>query len=335
MARYKVIQDIEADDKLLGPLSLRQFVYAGITVFFGYLGYFAIAKGALFLLPIFIFPALISGFFAFPWGKEQSTEIWALARIRFYFKPRKRIWDQTGMKDLVKITVPKKIEHNYTDGLSQAEVKSRLQALATTIDSRGWAIKNAHMSPYMTTPVFAGNTSVSSQRLIDIDSLPQELPNTETTVYDDVLDPTHNPKAQQFDAMLTENAQEKRQQLIALLQQDVPAPSTQQPVASPAVNDQQLLNTLQAAEQQVPQYSNLPTLQPLSAQQKQVPEPPVAPVQQAVPEPPQNPAPPVTPTPDAAILNLAHSNDLNISTIAREAKKEHGEEPDEVVIPLH
>ncbi len=335
MARYKVIQDIEADDKLLGPLSLRQFIYAGVTAFLGYLSYFAIAQGAIFLLIIFIPPALISAFFAFPWGKEQSTEIWALARIRFYFKPRKRIWDQTGMKDLVKITVPKRIEHNYTDGLSQAEVKSRLQALATTIDSRGWAIKNAHMSPYMTTPVFAGNAGTSSQRLIDIDTLPQELPTTETTVYDDVLDPTHNPKAQQFDAMLTENAQEKRQQLMDSLQQETTPTALPPNQPQPAANDQQLLSTLQAAQdQQVPQYSNLPTLQPLSAQQRQNPPEPVAPAPaaQAV----QNPTPPpVTPTPDAAILNLAHSNDLNISTIAREAKKEHGEEPDEVVIPLH
>ncbi len=32
MATYKVIQDIEAEDKLLGPLSLRQFIYAVIVV---------------------------------------------------------------------------------------------------------------------------------------------------------------------------------------------------------------------------------------------------------------------------------------------------------------
>ena len=29
MATYKVIQDIEAEDKLIGPLTLRQFIYAG------------------------------------------------------------------------------------------------------------------------------------------------------------------------------------------------------------------------------------------------------------------------------------------------------------------
>ncbi len=37
MATYKVLQDIEAEDKILGPLSLRQFIYGLITVFFLYL----------------------------------------------------------------------------------------------------------------------------------------------------------------------------------------------------------------------------------------------------------------------------------------------------------
>jgi hypothetical protein len=44
----------------------------------------------------------------------------------------------------------------------------------------------------------------------------------------------------------------------------------------------------------------------------------------------------VTPT-DPAILSLANNNDLNVSTIARQANKaKHGEEPpqDEVVVSL-
>ena len=40
-------------------------------------------------------------------------------------------------------------------------------------------------------------------------------------------------------------------------------------------------------------------------------------------------------TPDPAILTLANNNDLNVSTIAREAKKAKGGDSDEVVISLH
>lgn len=52
MATYKVIQDIEAEDKLVGPLTLRQFVYAGIAAVSGYLGFLMATKGAPFMLAV-------------------------------------------------------------------------------------------------------------------------------------------------------------------------------------------------------------------------------------------------------------------------------------------
>src|SRR5262245_43987443 len=99
MASYKVIQDIEAEDKLVGPLSLRQFIYAGIAALCGYLSFFSLSKGLGLLLFIFVPPMLFTGFFAFPFGRDQPTEVWALAKIRFFLKSRKRIWDQSGVKD--------------------------------------------------------------------------------------------------------------------------------------------------------------------------------------------------------------------------------------------
>src|SRR5882672_513781 len=141
MAVYKVIQDIEAEDKLLGPLTLRQFIYAGGAALFYYLTFLAVTKGAAFMSVVFLPIALIGTFFAWPWSRDQPTEIWALAKIRFYVKPRRRIWNQSGVKELVTITAPRKIQTVYTNGLTQNEVQNRLRALAETIDSRGWAIK--------------------------------------------------------------------------------------------------------------------------------------------------------------------------------------------------
>src|SRR6185437_12722766 len=134
MATYKVIQDIEAEDKLVGPLTLRQFIYAGIAALSGYLGFLFATKGAAFMLALFVPVVFVCGFFAFPWGRDQPTEIWALAKIRFMLKPRRRIWDQGGVRDLVTITAPKVVEIVRTNGLNQDEVHSRLQALADTID---------------------------------------------------------------------------------------------------------------------------------------------------------------------------------------------------------
>lgn len=50
MAVYKVLQDIEAEDKLIGPLTLRQFIYAAIGAIFLWLSYVSLTKGAAFML---------------------------------------------------------------------------------------------------------------------------------------------------------------------------------------------------------------------------------------------------------------------------------------------
>ena len=173
MAAYKVIQDVEAEDHIIGPLTLRQFIYALIAAFFGYLCFIVTVKHAAFLLVILIPPLIFFGFFAFPFGRDQPTEIWALAKIRFLFKPRKRLWNQSGIKELVTITAPKIIEKVYTNNLSSTEVKSRLQALANTLDSRGWAIKNVSSMSYFPQNI---TNSESTQRLIDLESIPKPVP---------------------------------------------------------------------------------------------------------------------------------------------------------------
>src|SRR5690348_7727037 len=152
MATYKVIQDIEAEDKLIGPLTLRQSIYGGIAAVCGYLSFVVLTKGPTLLLFIFLPPTLFAAFFAFPWGRDQSTEIWALAKIRFYLKSRRRLWDQSGIKELVTITAPKREVKRRTNELSQPEVHSRLSALASTLDTRGWAVKNVTSIPTPLTP---------------------------------------------------------------------------------------------------------------------------------------------------------------------------------------
>ncbi|HVS58453.1 MAG TPA: PrgI family protein [Candidatus Saccharimonadales bacterium] len=362
MATYKVIQDIEAEDKLLGPLSFRQFVYALIAAGCLYFCVISVMKGIPFLLAIFLPPALFTGFFAFPWGRDQPTEVWALAKIQFMLKSHRRIWDQSGVKELVTITAPKREEKNYTDGLSQVEVKSRLHALADTLDSRGWVTKNVDVNTYAQPSILANN---SSDRLIDINSMPHEVSGLDVTAADDMLDPQGNPLAQQFDQMIAAASQAHHQQLVQQLSQPQTQPSassqpTQQPPADywflnqPAqlpvipkndtmfTNDQVVLPGTDDAAASLPDasadekalaaqlkaqhnepevaYSHLRTIQPLGSK-------PAQPTQQKPPA-----ATPHQPSP--ALLELAQNNDLNISTIARQANKKEPPD-DEVVISLH
>ena len=215
MSTYKVLQDIEAEDHILGPLTLRQFIFGLIAAFFMYICFISVTKGAPLLLILFLPPALFTGFFAIPFGGDQPTELWALAKIRFYMKPRKRIWDQSGAKELVTITVPKKIEVQRTDGLSQMEVRSRLSALGATLDSRGWATKNILANPTAAQTFMPGITvSGDSDRLVPMSSMPQPVPDNDITAADDMLDAQASPLAQQFDGMLTASAEAQRARLI-------------------------------------------------------------------------------------------------------------------------
>jgi hypothetical protein len=373
MATYKVLQDIEAEDKLVGPLTLRQFIYAGICALCLYLTFLTVSKHVGFLAVLFLPVAAFTGFFAFPWGRDQPTELWALAKIRFMLKPRKRIWDQSGVKELVTITVPKQVEHQYTDGLSQTEVHSRLHALADTIDSRGWAIKNVNVNLYSQPGQLP---SQASDRLLDMSSLPQEVTSVDVAASDDMLDPQANPVAHHFNDMITAQAQSHRQQLVAQLQQDdsvaVAAPATgtsnqpaptnywflNQPTPVPGqatfVDSAVVTPGSKDEPAAVPQAVN-PTAEEAAMVEKFKAENSsmqaayghtkvVKPLsEQTAAAPPQNPAPAVPPPASnrvtakdtTAIMNLASNNDLNVATIAREANRKQGGDQDEVVISLH
>lgn len=386
MATYKVIQDVEAEDKLLGPLTFRQFVFMGIAGVSVYLMFFSWSNGIPFLIiPLLPF-AIVFGFFAFPFGKDQPTELWALARIRFLFKPRKRIWDQSGIKELVTITVPKRPDQIYTDGLSQTEVKSRLRALASTIDSRGWAIKDPTANPYITPALATINSS--QDRLISTSNLPQEVSPYGNESYTDMLDPKDNRIAQQFASMLDTNEKTHRAKLVASMQQtndtsqssntqtqdntapdywflnqDSSSPSDAQVVSPGALNnptpaatvspdeEKALVEQLKATESSAARssvYAHLPTILPLAEQErlakeaaaKKALEPPqqvdwsATDDQTPDQQPPiQQSTPTVTEQLDPAILNLSRNDDLNIETLARQAK--HAHDDDEVVISLH
>jgi hypothetical protein len=352
MATYKLIQDIEAEDKILGPLSLRQFIFALIMSFFLYLCFIFVKNGLYFMLIGGLPPALFFGFFAFPFGRDQPTELWALGKLNYYFKPRIRIWNQSGVKELITITVPKKIEHIYTNGLSQNEVRSRLSALANTIDSRGWAVKNVDSSVYAPHHM----TGPSSDRLIDISSIPQEVPGYEVVSADDILDESNNPIAQQFESMINRSTQEHRQQIINQMNSPAPAtpvvtaqqatgaaepwfinppvPVTGEPAVQ-AVGDPNaeavLSSELKAHAGATGASSNLRTLWPVDDQPAATVTTPVSP---PVGTSAVDPAQAMTPTSDPAILALANNDDLNVTTLAREAQKaKQGD--DEVVISLH
>src|SRR5690606_31590540 len=149
MATYKVPQDVEADDKLLGPFSFRQFIYL-MAAAFG----IAIAwlLGNIFL-PLFILPLPIILFFgalALPLKKDQPMEVYLAALVSFHLKPRKRIWQPDGITSLIEVTVPRTVEVQRTKDISRDEAARRLSYLADIVDTGGWAVRGVQAPPVNT-----------------------------------------------------------------------------------------------------------------------------------------------------------------------------------------
>lgn len=312
MARYKLIQDIEAEDHILGPLTLRQFIFALIAVFLFYMCYFVVSKGVAFLLVIFLPPALFFGFFALPFGRDQPTEIWALAKINFLFKNRKRVWNQSGVKELVTINVPKKIERVLTDGLSQAEVMNRLNALASTLDTRGWATR--HVETPSSTYKNPLDETADDRLLRVVDG--NEVNDYDLAPEEDVLDVDNNPLSHKFEDMIAKNADERRSKYEEMLNNSEEVDTVEDNQESSWFDNQS--DSSSEPEPQIIKRPNLENSHMRTLKKVEAPEP-------------------VTTPQDPAIINLSKSNDLNVSTLARQANMQNGGELQngEVTISLH
>lgn len=332
MAVYKVPQDVEADDKLIGPFSFRQFIYLIIAIIS-----IALAWGlAQLFIPLLIIPLPIIIFFgalALPLRKDQPMEIYLAAVISFYLKPRKRLWQPDGIQSLVEITAPKVIEIQRSKDLSQMEAQQRLSYLADIVDTGGWAVRGVGMP--------APNSAMQN----DVYYAAQQT--------EDMLD-TQGGVAQSFETMISQADTRRRQEVVDRMHQ----PQTSQPVqamAPPPIADPYATLTLATSDDAVSDphltYNPYPdsirqsVISPLGEQRAapvaQAPQAavqmPVTPVQ----EPIQQIPPPATSekvvSPD--IINLANNSDLSIETIAHEANRIHQKEEqklpeDEVVISL-
>lgn len=302
MSVYKVPQDVEAEDKLLGPFSFRQFVFLIIAV----IG-IAIAYGlSTILLPLAIIPVPIILFFgalALPLKKDQPMEVYLAAVISFMLKPKKRLWQPDGIERLVEVIAPKVEEKTYGNNYDQAEVQRRLSYLANLVDSQGWSIRGV-------------NNPNSSMRA--------DLFN-EGQAANDILD-ENSATAQNINHLINQSDVRRRQEVIQKMQtgQSATPPPTQTP--QPFQPD----NPIPATPLQMNPYPTMrqSVLNPVSG--RPVANTPAQTQPTTMPQTSVNEVPP-------AIIELANNRDLSIETIAREANRiqqENKLSDEEVVISL-
>lgn len=173
MATYKVPQDVEADDKLLGPFTFRQFVYLMVI-----LGLVLALVGLFQIFPLLaIIPVpfiLFFGVLALPVKKDQPMETYLAALVSFYTKPKKRYWMAGQSDSTIQITAPKRTEPIRARNITEDEASHRLSFLAELVDSEGRAIKNANTTmkddfyaeAMNTTDMFDRSNSFTSSNIV-------------------------------------------------------------------------------------------------------------------------------------------------------------------------
>ncbi len=186
MAQYKVPQDVEADDKLLGPFSFRQFVYLLIAG-----GLIALAVGLFQLFPLLaLLPlplVLLFGALALPLKKDQPMETYLAAIVSFYLKPHNRVWTPGQRESTIKITAPKIVEESRTRNITGEEATHRLSFLADIVDTGGYAIKGASMSPMREDLVAEANAAVDMFETVRFDNLDNTIAKEENERHNDVV----------------------------------------------------------------------------------------------------------------------------------------------------
>lgn len=190
MAVYKVPQDVEAEDKLLGPFSFRQFIYLVVAVLGGGLAYFL---GTIFI-GLAIIPLPISIIFlvlALPLKKDQPMEVYAAAILSFYLKPRRKLWEPDGILTMVEFTNDGPIDKEYSPDITFNEARQRISYLSNLVDSNGEIIRTQGTS----NPSLQADVSAESTQVEDI--------------HDD--DAMINQK---FDAMINRHNQARREQIL-------------------------------------------------------------------------------------------------------------------------
>lgn len=309
MSQYKVPQDVEADDKIIGPFSFRQFIYLIIVALAGVLAWWL--GSIVFFLAIIPMPVIIFfGALALPLRKDQPMEIFLAAMVSFYLKPHKRLWDPDGIDSLIEITAPKTPEVQRTKDISQDEAQRRLSYLSEIVDSQGWAVRGVGVQQ--------PNNAMRSDAYFAAQQT------------DDILD-DNNTITQSFNTKLAKSDTDRHQAMAKIISGQ-PSNYFGNPLSSsakPSATDDESIkidyNPYPDIQQSV--------IQPLDAQDAA--KPPAH--QTAAPKSASQSATTTSDkTPSADIINLATNDDLSIATIAREANRIHEKQElqEEVVISL-
>lgn len=297
MAQYKVPQDVEADDKLIGPFSFRQFVYllaAGGLLALGVALFQLFPLLAIIPLPfILLFLAL-----ALPLKKDQPMETYLAAVVSYYLKPKNRLWVPGQSESTIKITAPKKVEESRTRDITGEEATHRLSFLVDIVDTGGYAIKGASVSPVREDLVAEANTVTDMFENSRFNNIGNAIARNENERHEEVMKEMREAIDRNENFGFVEKKEIKKDNEVAV------KPDSQ-PVADSSVV---VKPGAPVVEKPVEKSNIVKSNQNDNAKEKTV---------------------------NRSIMELANNTDFSVATIAKEANRINRKEEGEVFISLH
>ena len=318
MAQYKVPQDVEADDKLVGPFTFRQFVYLLIAG-----GLIAVAVLLFKLFPLLAIiplpPVLLLLALALPLKKDQPMETYLAALVSYYLKPRTRTWEPGQRESTITITAPKIVEVSRTRSISGEEATHRLSFLADIVDTGGYAIKGASNNSMREELIAEANATADIFENNRFDNLSATISRDETA--------RHNAVVEEMRAAIakTEN--------IATAAPSIKRHTDPSTFSIPPTSPQPLPNPTTIPTPTMPATP----LNPAKAAAPSIFDSPVV-VRPGTPDtPPPTPAKKPAPKPAATqhLVELSQNQDFTVATIAKEANRINRKDNGEVFISLH
>ncbi len=365
MAQYKVPQDVEAEDKLLGPFTFRQFIY--LMIIGGLVGLGVLLWGIFPpLIIILVPPILLLGTLALPLKKDQPMETYLSAVVSFYLKPHVRTWEPGEPESTIIITAPKQTDEKHIKDLDQDEAMHRLSFLADIIDTEGYAIKGVTPNSGVKEEIYA-----EANGTLDMFDNPTASNNSINQTLQDSAISRHTEAINQMRAAIEKNQQptnstnstiqtnHNTQQSTTIMTSQISPPNitqsqpiqpapTSAPTLQPPILPQNPIVTESITSINQTQEPSIENQNPLNDTAVKTNNVIIKPDSIAAEiETEKNNANTATiaerkvereaviKQTDPNLLNLANNNDFSIETIAKQAKRIKEKKDDEVYISLH
>ena len=134
--QFRVPQDINLEDKIIGPLTLIQFIYllsGGVVV---YLMFESFGKDHMGIFIIAVAPVIILSLgLAFLKIQDQPLSHFIKVGIQYFLNPKVRLWRREGVSPQVIFEGPKSKKTQILPPLKKKIEKSELEKLAYVLDS--------------------------------------------------------------------------------------------------------------------------------------------------------------------------------------------------------